>query len=208
MAGVLHKDPYSDRFGEALSYAAATHRTQMRKGTDNPYVGHLLGVASIVIDAGGSEDEAIAAVLHDAPEDQGGQPRLDDIAMRFGERVASIVSGCSDSLAEDAESKSPWIDRKAAYIRHLRACKDKSVYLVSVADKLHNARATLLDHRHSGDEIWKRFKAGRDAQLEKYRTLIAVYEDGPEDARRGPVLADLKRTIDELANRKADQTPP
>lgn len=195
---------YSDRFLKALEYAAQTHQSQQRKGTQIPYIGHLLGVASIVIDAGGTEDEAIAALLHDAPEDRGGQARLRDIRDRFGERVATIIDGCSDPLDEAGKADRPWDVRKAAYLEHLRTCADKSVYLVSAADKLHNARATLADVRADGASVWERFNAGRQATLENYKALIALYRQGPSDVRRDRVVDELARVIELLC----EATPP
>jgi (p)ppGpp synthase/HD superfamily hydrolase len=189
---------FSDRFTNALSYAARVHRTQPRKGTNIPYVGHLLGVASIVIDNGGTEDEAIAALLHDAPEDRGGIPRLEDIRAQFGDVVAKIVESCSDSLVEDPEAKQEWRDRKLAYIEHLKGADDKSVYLVSVADKLHNARSILVDLKRYGDVVWERFKGKRDGTLWNFAALIEVYKQGPEDARREPIIGELRRVVSQL----------
>jgi (p)ppGpp synthase/HD superfamily hydrolase len=167
-----------------------------------PYIGHLIGVASIVIDAGGSEDEAVAAVLHDAPEDQGGKARLDDIAALFGERVAEIVLGCTDSLATDPNEKAPWRERKERYIAHLLAGSDLSVYLVSAADKCHNARATARDLCFASDPqlVWRKFNpaAGRDGMLWYYRSLVDAYRAGPADDRRDLIVSDLQRAVSEM----------
>ncbi|MGA7854161.1 MAG: HD domain-containing protein [Candidatus Acidiferrales bacterium] len=133
--------PLTARFHRALVYAARVHARQFRKGTTRPYIGHLLGVTSIVLTHGGDEDEAIAALLHDAVEDQGGKPRLREIRRKFSGRVARIVAGCTDS---DVEPNPPWLERKTEYLRHLRRA-DSSVRLVSAADKLYNARETLED---------------------------------------------------------------
>ncbi|HVA38947.1 MAG TPA: HD domain-containing protein [Candidatus Dormibacteraeota bacterium] len=191
---------YTSRFSDALTYAAQVHRNQLRKGTEVPYVGHLLGVASIVIDSGGNEDEAIAALLHDAPEDHGGQALLDEIRELFGDRVAEIVEACSDSLAADPAAKQPWRERKEAYVEHVRACTDPSVYLVSAADKLHNCRSSLLDLRARGDRLWERFNpaAGRDGTLWYYHALLDAYDRGPADPRRGAVVDELRRTVEAL----------
>jgi (p)ppGpp synthase/HD superfamily hydrolase len=187
------------RFTDAVAYAAKVHADQRRKGTNVPYIGHLLGVTSIVIDAGGTENEAIAAVLHDAPEDRGGRERLNDIRARFGSTVAAIIEGCSDPLGDGGKDESKTYDeRKAAYLAHLRSCNDRSVYLVSVADKLHNARATLLDVRSEGTSVWQRFNAPRDVILTNYDRLVAAYDDGPEDNRRIPLVDELRRTVAEL----------
>jgi (p)ppGpp synthase/HD superfamily hydrolase len=198
---------YSPRFSEALEYAAQTHQTQLRKGTQIPYIGHLLGVASIVIDAGATEDEAIAALLHDAPEDQGGHARLSDIRDRFGESVADIIEGCSDPLDKAGKAEHPWDVRKAAYLEHLRTCADKSVYLVSAADKLHNARATLADVRADGASVWARFNAGRNATLENYKALIAVYRQGPPDVRRDRIVKELASVIAQLCEDPSSSEP-
>jgi (p)ppGpp synthase/HD superfamily hydrolase len=135
----------SSAFSEALQYATQLHAGQLRKGTTIPYISHLLGVCDIVLSAGGDEIEAIAALLHDGPEDCGGQPILDEIAAKFCADVASVVEGCSDSLVDTAiEEKPPWRDRKEAYIKRLLE-EPTSMLLVSAADKLHNARAIERD---------------------------------------------------------------
>ena len=156
-----------ERFAEALQFAAATHRRQTRKGSGIPYLGHLLGVCSLVIEDGGSEDEAIAALLHDAVEDQGGQPMLDEIRGRFDEHVATIVRACSDTLETP---KPPWAARKEAYLEHLEH-QPETVLRVSLADKLFNARAILRDYLVVGDALWTRFSSGQDGQLWYYRQL-------------------------------------
>ena len=156
-----------ERFEGALEFAAATHRTQVRKGSGIPYVGHLLGVCSLVIEDGGSEDEAIAALLHDAAEDRGGERMLAEIRTRFGDNVADIVAACSDTFEMP---KPPWQERKQTYIEHLDS-QPEAVLRVSLADKLFNARAILRDYLVVGDQIWDRFKAGRDGQLWYYREL-------------------------------------
>ncbi len=145
-----------ERFEQALQFAATTHRTQLRKGSNVPYVGHLLGVCSLVIEDGGSEDEAIAALLHDAVEDQGGGRMLEDIRVRFGDHVAAIVDACSDRVESP---KPPWKERKAAYLEHLEH-QPRAVLRVSLADKLFNARAILRDHLVVGEELWSRFQDG------------------------------------------------
>ena len=147
-----------DRFEEALAFAARTHRTQVSKGSHIPYVSHLLGVRSLVIEDDGSEDEAIGALLHDAAEDRGGERMLAEIRTRFGDHVADIVAACSDTFETP---KPPWQTRKQTYIDHL-AGQPESVLRVSLADKLFNARAILRDYLLVGDAVWDRFKAGRD----------------------------------------------
>jgi len=160
------------RFTEAMAYAAEKHANQTRKASDIPYLGHLLSVAGYVIEAGGTETEAIAALLHDAAEDQGGEPTLAEIQQKFGVDVASIVAECSDTFETP---KPPWRQRKQRYIDHLPAASDSAV-LVSLADKLHNAHAILRDFRAHGDELWQRFSV-KDPQdhLWYYRSLLEVY---------------------------------
>jgi (p)ppGpp synthase/HD superfamily hydrolase len=164
--------PLGDRFDDALVYAARLHRTQVRKSSGVPYVSHLLAVASLVLEEGGDEDEAIAALLHDAVEDQGGRPRLEEIRGHFGDRVAEIVEGCSDT---DQQPKPPWRLRKEAFIARLGdPATSESVLRVAAADKLHNARSVLADRRSLGDAVWDRFNAERDEQLWYYRAVVEV----------------------------------
>jgi (p)ppGpp synthase/HD superfamily hydrolase len=179
------------RFESAVAMACELHRNQVRKGSDGiPYVGHLLGVASIVIEDGGDEDEAIAALLHDAPEDQGGARTLERIRAQFGERVAAIVEACTDTLESP---KPPWRERKERYLEHLEEVPD-DVLRVSLADKVHNAWAILSDYREVGEELWVRFKGGREESLWYYRELADVfYRRYP-----GPLADELRRTVDEI----------
>src|SRR5215831_5244587 len=144
------------RFDEAFQYAHGLHRTQTRKGTTVPYISHLMAVAALVIEHGGDEDQAIAALLHDAAEDQGGLATLGDIERRFGAKVAEIVSDCSDACTEP---KPEWRARKKAYLAKL-STKPKCSLLVSLADKVHNAEAILYDYRVLGDRLWARFTGG------------------------------------------------
>lgn len=190
----------TDRFLDAVRYAARVHADQRRKGTTIPYLSHLFAVASLVIDAGGSEDEAIAAILHDAAEDQGGPKRLDEIQTHFGSRVAAIVASCSDSLEEDPKNKAPWRERKQRYIEQLAAEDDISAYLISAADKLHNARSMLDDYRVVGDRLWSRFSrdGGRDRIIWNFRQLIGVYAAGTSDPRRTTIVRRLTDVVDAL----------
>jgi (p)ppGpp synthase/HD superfamily hydrolase len=162
---------YTDRFDEALAYASRLHRDQRRKGSDVPYVSHLLGLASLAIGAGATEDEAIAALLHDAVEDQGGLPRLGEIRDRFGEAVARIVADCTDA---HTEPKPPWRARKEAYLASL-AGKPASSLRVSLADKTHNAGAIVADLAVHGPAVWDRFTGGREGTLWYYRGLAAAF---------------------------------
>jgi (p)ppGpp synthase/HD superfamily hydrolase len=175
------------RFTEALVYATTLHATQRRKGSNEPYIAHLLGVTALVLEDSGDEDAAIAALLHDSVEDQGGQQTLDAIRERFGERVARIVEGCTDA---DVIPKPPWRERKERYIAHLRHAP-ADVRRISLADKLHNARAILRDLRIHGDALWDRFKGGKDGTLWYYRTLATVFQE----TRSGPNADELTRVV-------------
>jgi (p)ppGpp synthase/HD superfamily hydrolase len=179
------------RFDEALTYAAELHRNQIRKGSEVPYLGHLLSVASLVIEAGGTETQAIAALLHDAAEDQGGEPTLAEIRKRFGEQVASIVAECSDTFETQKPS---WRERKRRYIDHLADASDDAV-LVSLADKLDNARAILRDYRLVGKKLWQRFSEKDPQQhLWYYRSLLEVFEG----CNTTWLVAELARVLDAL----------
>lgn len=180
----------TERFAKAFDYAFHLHRHQVRKGTPVPYIAHLMAVASLVIENGGDEDEAIAALLHDAVEDQGGQATLAEIRRQFGDRVAEIVWSNSDT---DEIPKPPWRERKENYLKHLRSAPP-SVLLVSAADKLHNARAILSDYRRFGEAVWARFRGSREGTLWYYRSLVEIFgQTGPQG------LADeLARVVQEL----------
>ena len=181
----------SERFDEALKYASDLHRTQTRKGGDIPYVGHLLSVASLVVEGGGTETQAIAGLLHDAVEDQGGPPTLDAIRQRFGDDVAEIVDQCSDT---DVVPKPPWKKRKQDYIDHLGYASEATI-LVSLSDKLDNARAILRDYRVHGPELWKRFSVDDPQEhLWYYRSLLAVYKNRNSTW----LVAELERVLGEL----------
>jgi (p)ppGpp synthase/HD superfamily hydrolase len=183
------------RFEEALVLAVRLHAGQTRKGTDTPYISHLLAVAGIVLEHGASEDEAIAALLHDAAEDQGGRATLEKIRDRFGETVAEIVAGCTDSWTIP---RPPWRMRKKAYIAHLRGAS-ASVRLVSAADKLHNARTILADYRALGESLWSRFNGGRKGTLWYYRALVDVLRDtGPPPIVEASIIEELDRVVSEL----------
>jgi (p)ppGpp synthase/HD superfamily hydrolase len=159
------------RFLRAFLFAARKHASQTRKASTIPYIAHLMGVASLVLEFGGDEDMAIAALLHDVVEDCGGAPILAEVRRRFGARVANIVEGCTDS---DITPKPPWRERKETYLRHLKSA-DADTRLVSAADKLNNVRSILSDHREVGEAIWARFNGGRDGTLWYYRALLAEF---------------------------------
>ena len=164
------------RYAEAVQYASELHAGQTRKSTNIAYISHLLGVSSLVLEAGGSEDMAIAALLHDGPEDQGGQATLEEIRTRFGDRVAAIVEGCSDSFAEDPDNKGPWRQRKEEYLAHLKDA-DEDTLTVSLADKLHNARAIVSDLKITGPSTWDRFNASGEQILWYYESIIEVAKE-------------------------------
>jgi GTP pyrophosphokinase len=175
------------RFDDAFRYAHEVHATQTRKGAGTPYVAHLMGVSSIVLDDAGTEDEAIAALLHDAAEDRGGRERLDDIRVRFGAAVARIVEDCTDSWETP---KPPWADRKRAYVEHARALQPSSLR-VSAADKVHNAYAILRDLRNVGESVWDRFNASADDVIAYYQSLVRAYRE----AGGGHLVDELERIV-------------
>ena len=159
------------RFRGAFLFAADKHSGQTRKASTIPYIAHLMGVASLVLEFGGDEDMAIAALLHDVVEDCGGVPMLREIRRRFGSRVAKIVDGCTDSYRDP---KPPWRERKQTYLRHLKKAEAET-RLVSAADKLNNVRSILSDYRELGESIWKRFNGGREGTLWYYRSLLEEF---------------------------------
>jgi (p)ppGpp synthase/HD superfamily hydrolase len=190
--------PLIDRFDRALLYATHVHGGQTRKGTSVPYIAHLLAVAATVLEYGGSEEVAIAALLHDAVEDQGGEPRLADIRNRFGGRVAEIVRSCSDSVANSSagQAKEDWHLRKTRYVEHLGSA-DQDALLVSLADKVHNARAILRDLRKPevGAAVWGRFKASKADTLWHYRELAEAFRK----RLPGQLADELGEIVDALA---------
>jgi (p)ppGpp synthase/HD superfamily hydrolase len=169
-----HRVKLGSRFLRAFQFAAEKHAGQTRKASGIPYIAHLMGAASLVLEFGGDEDLAIAALLHDVVEDCGGAPILREVRRKFGSRVAKIVDGCTDS---DTEPKPPWRERKEAYIRHLKSA-DAETRLVSAADKLNNVRSILSDYREVGESIWDRFNGGREGTLWYYRALLEEFLRG------------------------------
>ena len=180
------------RFNEALVYAAQLHAEQARKGTSIPYIAHLLAVASIALENNADEDQAIAALLHDAIEDQGGKKTGQDIRKRFGTNVAEIVEACSDT---DIEPKPPWKKRKEDYISHLKNAGG-AVLLVSASDKLHNARAILTDYRQVGESLWGRFNGGKDGTLWYYRALTETFKDSDQIPKG--LITELEYVVSEI----------
>ena len=186
----------TSRFQQAFGMACEVHAAQLRKGTRIPYLAHLMSVAALVLEHGGSEDAAIGGLLHDAVEDsQDGTQMEQRIREEFGDHVAGIVMACSDAVAVPGQPKQPWRDRKAAYLDQLAAEDDSDVLLVSACDKLHNARAIVADLRAIGSALWKRFtQPDPAAQLWYYQSLASCYQ-----GRVPPALSDeLNRTIRQL----------
>jgi (p)ppGpp synthase/HD superfamily hydrolase len=182
--------PLGPRFLRAFQFAAKLHSGQARKASTIPYIAHLMGVASLVLEAGGDEDLAIAALLHDVVEDCGGAPMLNKIHRQFGSRVAKIVEGCTDT---DKYPKPPWRERKEYYLGHLKGA-DADTRLVSAADKLNNVRSILSDYRKIGEFVWQRFNGGRDGTLWYYRSLLDEFLRDPPNR----ITSDLDLAVREL----------
>jgi (p)ppGpp synthase/HD superfamily hydrolase len=172
-------------FLRAFRFAAEKHAGQARKASTIPYIAHVMGVASLVLEFGGDEDMAIAALLHDVVEDCGGAPMQAEVRRKFGKRVAKIVAGCTDS---DTIPKPPWRERKENYIQHLKSA-DAETRLVSAADKLNNVRSILSDYREVGEDVWARFNGGREGTLWYYRALVAEFLSPPNRLIRELQLA-------------------
>jgi (p)ppGpp synthase/HD superfamily hydrolase len=173
--GRLIAIPLGLRFLQAFTFAAEKHAGQTRKASTIPYMAHLMGVASLVLEFGGDEDMAIAALLHDVVEDCGGEVMLKKVRRLFGNRVARMVDGCTDSYMTP---KPPWQPRKEDYLRHLKDA-DADTRLVSAADKLNNVRSIISDYREVGESIWARFNGGREGTLWYYRALLAEFACKP-----------------------------
>lgn len=182
--------PLGPRFLRAFQFAFKMHAGQARKASTIPYVAHLMGVTSLVLEAGGDEDLAIAALLHDVVEDCGGAPMLTKIHKLFGGRVAKIVAGCTDS---DTYPKPPWRERKETYLEHLKHA-DADTRLVSAADKLNNVRSILSDYREIGEVVWQRFNGGREGTLWYYRALLDEFLRAPLNR----ITRDLDLAVREL----------
>jgi (p)ppGpp synthase/HD superfamily hydrolase len=184
---------FGEKFDEALLLAHELHRHDVRKGTGKPYISHLLGVCSLVIDYGGDEEMAIAALLHDAVEDHGGHPMLEQIRERFGQRVAHIVDGCTDSYVTDAAQKDPWRVRKENYIARVPG-EDADVRLVSAADKLYNSRTLVRDLRRDGISALDRFNGGRKDTIWYYDELVIAFRA----AGTNELVEQLASAVDEM----------
>ncbi len=182
--------PLTDRFEDARVFAFQLHKNQYRKQSKIPYISHLLAVTAIVLENGGSENQTIAALLHDAVEDQGGYDTLHQIKSRFGEEVELIVEGCTDAYVDP---KPDWKERKSAYLEKIKQAEE-SVLLVSLADKVHNARSILKDLQSTEINIWDKFNGGKEGTLWYYQSLIEIFESCPYQ----DLLADLRRTIEKI----------
>jgi (p)ppGpp synthase/HD superfamily hydrolase len=183
------------RFEQALVYANRLHCKQIRKGGNVPYVSHLLSVAALVLEDGGDEDEAIAALLHDAVEDQGGKATREVILNMFGLRVMEIVDGCTDA---DTIPKPPWQERKQQYIERLRYAS-ASVRRVALADKLHNARSIVKDLSIFGEATWEKFTGGKEGTLWYYRTLLELFLETNIDSW---LVEELNRIVSQFNNKE------
>jgi (p)ppGpp synthase/HD superfamily hydrolase len=184
----------SERFVDALQWASRLHARQRRKASDIPYIAHLLSVAALVVEHGGDEDETIAALLHDAIEDQGGMETREEIRRRFGERVVQIVDGCTEC---DTTPKPPWRERKEHHLRELRNAPPEVLRVVA-ADKIHNVRSLLMDLRRHGDELWERFNGGREGTLWYYREMAELVRHGAPHEMTEQLdreLAELERLV-------------
>ena len=191
MSGKSNKGPrLSARFRKALLYASRIHGGKLRKKTQIPDLGHVLGVTAIALEYGATEIEAIAALLHDAVEDAGGMRRLKDIERKFGPAVARLVEGCTDTLKKPKPS---WLDRKKAYVAHVRG-ESQGTQLVSASDKLQNVRSLIRNYREEGEKLWRRYTEGKKAALWYYRALVRAFT-----GRRIKILVrDLDRAVTEL----------
>lgn len=184
-------------FDQALALATNLHRDHLRKGTGVPYMSHLMSVAALVLEDGGDEDEAIAALLHDALEDRGDRITAEELEERFGSRVRRLVEACTDTPTGFAGGKKPpWRDRKEAYLQHIAS--GEVPLRVTLADKVHNARSILRDHREVGEAIWDRFSAEKDETLWYYRELGRAYRKA---GARGFLIDEFERTLHELESR-------
>jgi (p)ppGpp synthase/HD superfamily hydrolase len=191
---------------KAFRYAAEKHAGQARKGTAVPYLSHLMAVASLVLEAGGDEEMAIAALLHDVVEDCGGMPRLLEVRKQFGARVARIVEGCTDSFTHP---KPEWIERKKDYLHEVKHA-DAETRFVSASDKLHNVRTILTDYRQHGEAIWKRFSGKREGTLWYYRALSDEYGRKPNRITRELeiALSDLERAVGRKRRSRSARSRP
>ena len=190
-------DSRAGNLSEAFALAIEWHATQKRKATSIPYISHLMSVSALIMEYGGDEIQAVAGLLHDAVEDadtkEEAERRRVEIKARFGERVSRIVDECTDGIPNDKGKKPDWMPRKQAYLDHL-AQSDPDTFLVSAADKLHNARAILADQRSVGDAVFSRFRGGKDGTLWYYERLAEVFQE----KQPGPLANELARTVEAM----------
>ncbi len=179
----------SERFFDAMTYATEQHKDQVRKSTNIAYISHPFGVAALILEAGGDEDQAIAGLLHDVAEDHGGEERLTEISAQFGPRVAGIVRGCSHSINVDQNSEGGWLTRRQDHIEHLKSA-DTDTLFVTAADKTHNARAIATDYQEIGDEVWTRFNKETNKEL-----IIWYYDSMYEVLQKAGVTNKLLRPL-------------
>lgn len=207
---MVHHVALTGRFTHAVAYAAVAHAGQIRKGTEVPYLAHLLSVAALVLEHGGDELQATAGVLHDVVEDCGGQRRLEDVRARFGGDVAELVAALSDAAPAEGEPKAPWRQRKETYLDHLRDLvrSGHPALLVSLCDKLHNARAIVADATDPegpGAAVWERFTAEPEQVAWYYRSLRHAFDEADGLPRRA--VNDFTETAEELTTAAAEATP-
>lgn len=200
MTTTTHQPLLGERFNRAFALASDLHRTDVRKGSDVPYISHLMSVAALVLEDGGGECEAIAALLHDALEDHGDRITAAELEAEFGPRVRMLVEACTDTPAGfSGGEKSPWKERKDTYIAHMVSGAVPT--RVSLADKLHNARSILRDHRLEEEAVWGRFSAEKSDTLWYYRALAEAYRQAGAD---GFMIEEFERVLGKLEKRAAD----
>jgi (p)ppGpp synthase/HD superfamily hydrolase len=185
----------TQQYSAALVYCAEIHAGQRRKGGSTPYLAHLLSVSALVLEDGGDESEAIAALLHDSLEDQPDKTSREEIQRRFGERVLNLVVACTDTPPDyRGGPKPPWRERKERYLQHIRGGVGDALRIV-LADKLHNVRTMLVDYRREGEDLWKKFNAGKAGQLWLYQSMLAAFE---QNGVQGALFDELSRAVAEL----------
>jgi (p)ppGpp synthase/HD superfamily hydrolase len=202
------EQPVGFRFEAALLYAFRLHATQTRKATATPYIAHLLGVAALVLEAGGDEDQAIAALFHDAVEDQGGDDTWSGIHEFFGDRVGEIISACTDQPDVVNHTRENSLERKRWYLVHLSNEVQEEALIVVLADKLHNARGIVMDLRTLGEDLWSRFNVGKDDQLWYYRRLAVIFERRITASPLRPLVDEFSRTVAEMERLARTPTSP
>lgn len=188
------------RFSRAVEYAIAAHLGDVRKGTSIPYISHLVQVAGLVLEFGGTEEEAIGGLLHDAAEDAGGEATLADIREAFGPEVEQVVRENSDSITDSKAEKAPWRERKEQYIAAI-SHKSESALIVSICDKIHNARSLITDTRALGPSHWSRFNATREDSLWYYQSLVKAFQQRvPDCPRLAPAVRELESAVGTLTD--------